>query len=58
MRRDIDRRLSLLEVEAIPQSDQNIIVVYCDVADDAAAIEAQAKADNPGRLVFVVQYVP
>ena len=37
-------------------SDQNAIVIYCDEGDDAELLEAQAKAENSGRLVLVVQY--
>ena len=57
MARNIENRIKELEQQTVPASDQNAIVITCSEDEDAEAIEKQAIADNPGRLVLVVQYV-
>ena len=57
MANNIENRIKELEQKSAPLSDNNAIVITCDEHEDAEAIEAQAKADNPGRLVLVMKYV-
>ena len=48
----VEKKVAVLEVEAIPVSEKNAIVIYADEGDDVELIEA--KAANSGQMVLVV----